>query len=317
MKTLRKKFSDAWEALESFLRTAGPSLLPALGVVVCFLLMRCYFSQLRLVENPQAFRPLPGFLNPPSSARLLWGTASFCVVIASLWNAAVSLIILGALWETIAAPKRTRVFWSIAVSTILVGVFVALKEFSGREGDDLLALIRVSTGVNVQFLTRCSNALAGMCIWLAASAGGLLCYLPASLEDDELKSRADLLRSAMFSASVLLAIGVTEVFFLFSWAANLGSSRSTDVLQFAKSMAIAAGGVFTSFLFVVYGPCIHFQNHALNRQLRARAKEPGFDRSKWLKQTGLGGPSQPWKQAATLAIPLLTGLLAKWFGIKG
>jgi hypothetical protein len=281
------------------------SLAPALTTIVAVALFLSISDQLHLYSG----------LNVASVSvaeatveriRLLWGAAAFGLGVALLWNIAIAVLILAdALREQSRSLQSTLICAIVAVN-ILGWWYLSHHDPSGPLAKELLDRITTSANVNVWLLTDIGNRLALLAAaYILASA----CSLTLASHGQTIKSLSQAVRHwqlSLYSASVLLAVGLFEVWALFRFGATVSeSNNATSVASMADGEALASGIVFTVFLAAIYTPVAVVHHHWLaHRVSDAADRIKDLDVDKWLGRHGLKGT--PLTVGTALAAPLLS-----------
>jgi len=125
----------------------------------------------------------------------------------------------------------------------------------------------------------------------------------------------------LYSTSILLAVGVFEMFSLFSWGGNLlSSTMKTEKLiesveSIVHSLTLGFGIFFSAILAILFIPLLLLQRSKIRELVHGDEKW----RSKWLTTQGL--PSSLMTMAGevvALIIPFVTSLisnLGNWVGL--
>jgi len=267
-----------------------------------------------------SFNPIC-MLTPPEHVwrKLLFGVSLVTLTTVLLWNIVIqSGIILKYFTEL---PSRQKfMFISVSIVIILLLVFMIKKfGFAGDMANFFLG--RLSENVNRYILFN--NVLTAVVIGMTI---GCSCVLSHPISKTSNKARAVRKRVNHFSlsicsASVLLAVGVIEIHFLYSWASRLVNSPQTEAIQsLVNTMTLGAGICFSLLLIVIYLPSAIVQNKLLSKLLgdaKVEAKEQGqddFNVDTWRTMHGLPKPAFEYIAGlAAIVMPFVTGIIPSLF----
>jgi hypothetical protein len=250
----------------------------------------------------------PDGVNPAqidvARAKILWAIADLLLWLALLWNLGFALSIL-------ARRVTPKVIFVLAgLGLLLLGI--AAFAFGGREkpiaggiANDLLYSV-FTAAPHIEPVIRLGNyAAAGV---IAALTGAT--YVLATR-----RTHAGLLPDVkatqylLYSAAVLLAVGLMEIYFLFSWGALYYGAAAA---KFAATIAVAAGALFSAWLLVLFMPIAVLDKMHIDNFVEQKLQEnPEMDRDKVLKRYDLADPQHRLFQGFATFLPLMVGIATK------
>lgn len=247
--------------------------------------------------NPEEFR-----------GRVFWGASVVALLITAIWNIGLAI-------EYIRAHSSARVQRAVFSLTIVSALILGLgRRYAGTEGERLLDTAAAASGVNVRAITAGMNIIAAATIVLLLSAAAIVGAVSNGIAED-LRVRAFHLRVLLISSSLLLAIGVAEIYFLFNWPLQLPKGQ-LDAVQAAADPVIAhviptaAGALYTFLLVLIYAPAAVAHEERVTQLLaRIRADDPATDVEKWRKANGLEtSVAMSFVSAIAVVTPILTAI---------
>lgn len=129
-------------------------------------------------------------------------------------------------------------------------------------------------------------------------------------KDKELSMRITKVKdiySSLYSSSVLLAVGVMEVFCLYQWAAQFGDGKISKAV--ADAVSIDVGLFFSALLLLVYLPLLTVRNELIGEIVMKKAFQTKQEMDDWFSDNGIrkniGG--RPFDLMAFI-LPVVTGV---------
>jgi hypothetical protein len=240
--------------------------------------------------------------------RVFWGASVVALLITALWNAGLAV-------EYIRAHSSKgvqRVVFAFALTTALV---LGLgRRYAGVEGEKLLDASAAVSGADVRAITAVMNVVAATAIVLLLAAAAIVGTVQKSTPE-ELRLRAFHLRVLLFSSSLFLAIGVVEIYFLFSWplqitAAELSAMKLVVDPTTARVIPTTAGALYTFLLVLIYAPAAVAHEERVSQVIAGlRAENMDLDVDKWRKANGLeASVSASFVSAFAVVTPALTAI---------
>jgi hypothetical protein len=213
----------------------------------------------------------------------------------AVWGATYAGLIVAITWASIAAGRIAKQYlstrgyrWTVILSAFLTVLVGAISRYQWDDRD-LLAIVERSRSVPLRSITMIGNALAvgsaalvvGACVALATSSG-----TPAI---PELRRRIAESRLLLFSAAVLLVVGVAEIHLVFRLPVAVAEPSAVvgglKVLQLVtSSITLIAGLLYTSVLLLLFVPLAVVHENWIDEVWQTVV---GQKHSKWLESTGL------------------------------
>ena len=180
--------------------------------------------------------------------------------------------------------------------------------FGGKASDEVVSKITSMDAVPVDKLTAASNCLALTAILLTIAVACFLSRQLTFLTIRSVKQNIDRFMSSLYSAAILLAIGLSEISALYRWGFHFAIVEDAGKSSVADGFSFSAGLLFSLLLVLIYVP-VSLTHHAqLEAVLRRKAhRDLTFDTGKWLQRNGLKSPPLP--MVGVLLVPLVTGVL--------
>jgi predicted regulator of Ras-like GTPase activity (Roadblock/LC7/MglB family) len=255
----------------------------------------------RLLLSPQS-----GVDGVELRGRVFWGASVVALLVTAFWNMGVAI-------EYIRNHAPVRLQVGVFALTIGAALLLGLgRRYAGVEGEKLLDAAASASGVNVRAITACMNVVAATTIVLLLAASMIVGTIgDASVE--QLRIRALHLRVLLASSSLFLAIGVAEIYFLFSWPLHIlipVANRGTEGSVMGAIIPTVAGALCTFLLVVIYAPgAVAHEEHVSQVLSRLRGQDPALDVEGWRKANGLN-TSVATSLATTIGMlgPILTAL---------
>lgn len=274
--------------------------------------------------STESFRKSPRAIG----AMMIWGAAVLCLYVAIAWNlmAAIRAILEG-LARTSCALKLGFLVGVLLVSIVEAALLCRGVDVAGSAVQNLMsAVYRVSGSVHP--LVTAGNILAVITVTTIAFACCVLTYVGANVTVENMARVVSAFSLLLYSASVLLLIGLLEIFSLFEWAAALQVQGAVVVKQdlpiyiLANSAALGAGVVGSLLLAVLFVPVAVAVQRSINA-LTADASQDArlavgndaaptahFDPAAWLRPRGVGAlPLNLVRSYAAILLPLAGGLV--------
>lgn len=303
----------------------GP-FLPAIGALLWGGLLCLYYKWLgmdTLMGSLSTFlEQITGNLAAQQNAllwergKLLFGTASFALCIALLWNTVVSYLIIRKQLHD--QPKTSNVMGAVMFFFNSLAWLFLLREdlgFGGAAANKMLQIL-AERGAPVLDITRLANLLAATTITLIIGSVATL-LLSRKGELKEAGQRIQAYTLSIYSTGILLGLGIFEIFSLFPWAASTFSfDKDNSVLALARAFPICAGIVFSLLMVLIYLPAALVQHNWLKVQFaKAKKVPPDITLDKWLNQQGLpASPLNIFGSYVAMLLPFGTGMITKLLG---
>lgn len=275
---------------------------------------------------------------------VLWGGTAIALTCALLWN------IYLAAWETIGhrlirEEWRQRAGWGLLLAFFAFAGYVmfadaaSFYDVGGRASNVLLAEIDSARSGSKppSMAIAVNNCLAVLAI---ISIVGALAVLARASSLETLQSVADAIRRyewLLYSASMLLVIGLCEIYALYVWGGGIASVTPVpagndavamltrlatekkapgSAMALANNAAIGAGFIFSTLLALLFVPVAAAHSDALREKFNEEENAPGaasFDYTARIRQLGLGSANTFGSLAHVTAIfaPLAVGLATK------
>ena len=295
------------------------TLLPGLIVTLYFALFIFYGHFLDLGEiasqSPQELVKLEA-VGEGLKAKYFWGVSALMVTAALFWNLSISLLII---YQNHALfPKSYKIF-PITV-LLLSGIPITMLMFgwsiSGEIANKLHQIINTHSKINISSVLDALNILAFLVILSIAAALGVLITKKrgekVSLND--ISSKFEWAKISLYSAAMLLTVGVIEVYAQYSWAAvYLEGDIKVAFYQTAGVLALSAGAVFSALLLILYIPVALLHKSWLLESLKtAQEGKEEFDVDQWLKRNGLDKSSlKAFGKFSSIVFPAIVGAVIK------
>ena len=166
---------------------------------------------------------------------------------------------------------------------------------------------------SIEWIVYINNRMTAIAIWLVSIMVGILMCATSNSSTKDLPKLLRTGQWALYSTSILLAVGVFEMFSLFSWGGNLlSSTMKTEKLiesveSIVHSLTLGFGIFFSAILAILFIPLLLLQRSKIRELVHGDEKW----RSKWLTTQGL--PSSLMTMAGevvALIIPFVTSLIS-------
>jgi hypothetical protein len=304
-----------------------PSTLPPLGVIA---IVVCFLGYSQLLKGSSAPYVTPSILTSSSNhllplpaeefrARLFWGVGSAALVLALLWNIVLSGYVLEAVLRADGFRRaRSRIWFLIILVCSACSAVLYQMPTSGGIGGMLLLSIEARTGVMVWHFTTFTNICTGIGVTFVIVAAVAL-LLPVRGRDESrascLRRRIELSKLGLYSASGLLAVGVFQLWALYTWPASfLPRDSAGPVRVMGNSVTFAASVLFTGCLVVIYLPtAVVHQTWLFNHLRDESARDANLDQDEWLRKRGLEMSSLVFvKRAIGIFAPIVIGMITRF-----
>ena len=284
---------------DHWLRPKLPLILIIIGAVTIFIL-----------------RGIVGVSGTPDVSKInIHGAEEFRAF--ALWAIAFSGLVVAITWAAVAAAGIAKRYLSktgYRTALIVAGTLtVAVGALSRYWWDDrgLLAIVERSRSIPIRSVTLVGNALAVGSATLIIAACVALVTSSRTPAVAELRRRIAESRLLLFSAAVLLVVGVVEIYMVFQLPVAVEKTRvgltGVKVLQHVTgSITLIAGLLYTSALLILFVPVAVVHEKWIDAVWQAA---PGQKHSEWLESTGLHRSiGATTSQLVAAAAPLLAAL---------
>jgi len=231
--------------------------------------------------------------------RRIWAAAYFTLLLGLLWHLGAAIAVV------VTLLRRFPPLWfSLYIALAIVGgVVTGLNTFSGKAGAFLLQNLGTHYSCMVTRLTGVANVLGVVAsVASIATMHALLVDLDR-VQIDELSRRVKAYLLSVYSAAIVLASALLEIYTLFCWS-ETGSPTHAE----ANSIALTAGIFFTTLLALTYGPVAIAHHLRLDQLVQAQAgADANFDASVWLGRYGI--QTSPVVVLSAMLLPLATGMV--------
>jgi hypothetical protein len=313
-----------WSAVKPLL----PATLPSMGVIAILL---CFFGYSRLLQGSSATYILPEITAGPGvppqlpvaefQARLFWGAGSAALVLTLLWNIVLSSYVLETVLRGEGYRRAHSRLWSMTFITVAISSIVLyFMPTSGGAGRLLLESIDRQSGVPVWHFTTFTNIFTGIGVIFVVSAATAL-LLPVGGDGEirlvRLRRRIQLSKLGLYSASGLLAVGVFQLWALYTWPASfLEHSAARPIRLMGSSITFAAGALFTGCLIFIFLPTAVVHQAWVSAQVyEASTGQKDFDPNEWLRKQGLDTPTLTlFNRAMVIFAPMATAGMTHFIG---
>lgn len=244
--------------------------------------------------------------------RILWASSSFVLNLAMMWCLIVSVLAIRRFLSAYNLKHLVAIFLGFTLLLAFIVWLVHRGEVAGEVGTALLERIPEQDAANVLLIVDINNAAA---ILVAVVLVLAFVFVGRGAEESSASVLADRIRwfnSLLYSAGVVLATGVYEVYWLFRWPASLDANR--DSLEpLASSIATGAGLVFSSLLALIVVPPAVRLNRCLQAIMAQAAKNAtNFEPASWMSVEGIDAtPLRSLSGYVAVLLPAATGLLTK------
>jgi hypothetical protein len=234
-----------------------------------------------------------------------------------IWAITFTGFIVTAVWASLVAGTIARQYLStsaFSTSLILAGILTGLVGFASRlawDDRNLLAIVERARLIPIRYVTMVGNSLAVGSATLVIAACIALASSGKTPSVPELRRRIAESRLLLFSAAVLLVVGVAEIDFVFQLPVAVERARlphvEPKVLQHVtRSMTLTAGMLYTSALLILFVPVAVVHEKWIDEGWQA---SPASKHSDWLDATGLQRSiGTTTSQIIAAAAPLLAAL---------
>jgi hypothetical protein len=237
-------------------------------------------------------------------AKILWAIADLLLWLALLWNLGFALTIL--------ARRVPPKVMAAILSAVLLLLGIAFFTFGGREkpiaggiANDLFYAV-FQAAPQIELVIRLGNYATAAVIAALTAATYILATRrtePGTVPD--VKATKYLL----YSAAALLAIGLMEIYFLFSWGALYYGGTAT---KFAATIAVAAGALFSAWLLILFMPIAVLDKMRIDDFIEYKLQEdPHLEREKILRRYDLEDPQNRLFQGFATFLPLMVGIATR------
>jgi len=292
--------------------------LPVFGAVVVVGTVYGLWTQL-LLGNALSQRELilsvdPSIENIEFRARVFWALAALSVIMSMVWNVIVSAWII----RTYASRAHLPSILTL-VSVGIIGLIIVVHywSLSGKASELIHNAITHRTTLDIRRITAWLDPAAASVVVLVLTASCVLVSGRKPHKHDSMwvAARVRAARVALYSACALLAAGVTEIYFLFSWPASFTVAADAQLVQhLAATIGLAAGCVFTLLLLAIFVPVSVVHSAWINDAIERTPKPAGWTREEWLQQSNLEVTTFGLlSRAIAILIPTLVGALPKLF----
>jgi hypothetical protein len=233
--------------------------LPSASLAVFF----CLFAALSALIVPDPIPDVDLSLAAPAPdltdarlAKLRWGTSYLLVIVALLWNMSV------AIWLLRKGSPRIRFIRALLIIFMIAAFPIVMLLLGWTVGGDVAsviqAVVRQYGHFPIQWFTNAIVLVAFVAVVLIAVSLACMLDEPTGDVEAQIRQMRHMLhgtRISLYSASVLLVIGVAQIFSQYSWSAFffVGSARDAFVTSAATLSAIA-GASFTALLIILHVP---------------------------------------------------------------
>jgi len=249
--------------------------------------------------------------------KLFFGVSLVALTTILLWNIVVHIEIIRRNLPKVQAQQRDILKKTALVVCPVLVIVIAIVGFIGGLSDFFLD----HTSIFVRAYIGFNNILTAIVIGLTVVCS---CTLARPSTEDTIqvaRERAKHFLLSICSASALLAVGVIEIYLLYSWTSRLVDvpqlKSQADALQsLVNTMTLGAGVCFSLLLIVIYLPPAIVQNELLSKLLgdaKVEATKQGlddFNADTWRAMHGL--PKSVFESMAGLVaivMPFVTGII--------
>lgn len=237
---------------------------------------------------------------------------------AAFWRASFVAYAAAAAWNFIVVFKCVSECASAVAATALLGialVFGAVGGYANRffaAADPLSPTGRLSTaGVPIRRITTIGLGIAAAVVVMLAGLSVALVHADLPLTGAALRERLACGRLGLISASVLLAVGVAEIYVRNDWPAHarLDGTNPAAIHGIAVTLATVSGALFSVFLLELYAPVVVIQEQWILKAAEGAGMRTGIDVSRWIEQEGLSRSSgATLVQILAIVAPSLTAI---------
>jgi hypothetical protein len=298
----------------------GIRYLPVIGTLAFFALFVSYY----LIFGLEHATPISGASLLIVRGRLLYGMSAILLTAALIWN----LLLAVSVTRRYGFPRFSI---SAAASVIVLAVIGIVLEFlvsylgrvdlAGATAGAIIDCIATHDGTNrVSVITMVLNICAFVDVVAVMVAATSLSSRAIGADEPQL---ADMTRSftyLAYSGAALLAIGILEVFILYSWSAAFPCETDPGALRsFGDAVAMDFGFLYSLLMAIIYLPPAVVLNEELFHHYGKQARATGaLTLGEWLNALGLRRlPLSVFGSYAPIVIPLATGILAKSLDVLG
>lgn len=284
-------------------RSVVPFTAPILATIVVAVLFVYLSAELHLGDGLD-HQLMDASLAQIEKSRMLWGASALWVAAALTWTAVLSTYVLLSNLEDEHLVVRSLFALLLALLAYFAFHYLEQNDPSGPLATQLIHDIKMVTKVDVARLTCQGNRLAALTSCLVVLSVSSLCLPSRGDTTSDLARTIRLWTLSLYSASLLLAVGLIEIWALFRLGASVSIEDSIKPFTaVADGFALAAGLVFSLFLAAMYMPVAVLHLHWLGRHIAvARQDDPKIKIDEWLAQHGL--KASPVSVGTALAAPV-------------
>jgi len=281
---------------------------PLIGASTCALLFACYYFS--LLRSRSASLDQCSFTLEQGT--VLWGSTSLVLDLSMLWSIIIGSWIIAGRLRRLRTRRRRWLAFMLSTDVLLC---VALSVWRVGGSGSGVRLHKVPEKIPlVDLILRITNVTAASAIVALLFATYFISQGASRCSPAELSRRLRLFRHVLYSAAVLLGVGVYQIFRLYQWGALLHGLEAEKawLLEFAYSIAMGGGIAFSWLLVLMFLPSALLLSDALESVASdaARRTDGSLDREKWLIQHRLEtAPLRAVGSYVAVLLPALTGFV--------
>lgn len=252
--------------------------------------------------------------------RYFWGVSALLVTSALLWNLSLSLLIFFRF--SYAGSRSANLFPIIVLGLALIPITMLIFGWSipGEVSSKIHEINIENTNFEITVALDSLNIMAFLVILsLAFSLGTLIQNNQGNVTLPQLASRIELANLSLYSAAILLAVGVMEVYAQYSWASvHLNGEAKEAYSNATETLAVSAGAVFSALLLILYAPVglIH-KSWVISALHQAQRGMEEFDTDNWLRRNALDKTLvRSFGKISSIVFPALIGASIKLIGVQ-
>lgn len=196
----------------------------------------------------------------------------------------------------------------LVICLVLVFTFFSfLFDGGGVVGKELRDSIKDKTIIDVQFANNLIKTFAGLVVFLIIANISII-YSHMSSGERSIDMISKEIRNSFHTSSVFLAIGIIEIYFLYSWGASCSGDDSILPLT-SKPLILGAGAFYSLMLLLIYVPLFSRRDEIVEKNIRKMNFQTKKQLSDWCIVNSVEEKSgREFKDILAFMSPIISGV---------